>query len=148
MLLSRGKNELDEDVFTILKKIGRDSLPSHRNLILKTMWAKEIHGGTWEKTRTLSGYFNYPVQTTKLQLEDLMVLNLVNRKIEGVSSEDEDSYHRKQDATTPYFWKVSDKCCDLIRTSEIYDLQDDSWDFNIEKEEELNKQSPGIGIHP
>jgi hypothetical protein len=123
----QGKNELDENVFTILKKVGRDTLPSNRNLILRTMWRKRIFGNRWEQPRTLSGYFNYPSQTTKLHLEDLMVLNLVERKIEGVPlvpSEDADSYHRKQGTTAPYFWQLSERCCELIRSSEIY--EDDS----------------------
>ena len=140
----QGKSEVDEDVYEILKKIGKNTIPSHRNLILKEMWEREITGDSWEKTRTLSGYFSYPVTTTKMQLEDLMILGLVNRKIEDGSSGDEDGPYRRQD-TTPYYWRLSDKCCDLIRTSEIYDLQDDTWVFNMENEENLNKQSPGIG---
>jgi len=79
----------------------------------------------------------YPVANTKLQLEDLMVLGIVNRKIEAETQEDEDDHYRKQE-TTPYFWKLSEKCQELIRTSEIYDVEDDSWEFGEERVD-LNK---------
>ena len=140
----QGKSEIDNDVYEILKKVGRDSLPSHRNLILQKMWGMEMFGELWEKTRTLSGYFSYPVSTTKMQLEDLMILKLINRKDMGESSGDEDSNYRKQE-TRPYYWQLSDKCCQLIKTSEVYDIEDDTWNFGTD-EENLNKQTPGIGI--
>ena len=140
----QGKSEIDSDVYEILKKIGKDTLPSHRNLILQKMWRMEMLGDSWEKTRTLSGHFSYPVTTTKMQLEDLMILKLANRKDMEDSPEDEDSSYRKQEVR-PYYWQLSDKCCELIKTSEVYDIEDDSWDFGTD-EEGVNKQSPGIGI--
>jgi hypothetical protein len=142
----QGKSEFDDDVYNILKKVGKDTLPSHRNLILKKMWEKDIAGNSWEKTRTLSGFFNYPTTTTKLQLEDLMVLNLLDRKFEDSSSQDDDVYGYRKSETTPYCWRLSDHCCELIRTSEIYDTGDDSWDFNLDEAEDLNKQSPGVAV--
>jgi hypothetical protein len=48
--------------------------------------------------------------------------------------------------TTPYCWRLSDHCCELIRTSEIYDTGDDSWDFNLDEAEDLNTQSPGVAV--
>jgi len=141
----QGGNELNEGVYEVLKKIGRDTLPSHRNLILRKMWETEMFGNSWEKTRTLAGHFNYPVQTTKLQLEDLMILRLMDRKIEGSSEEHEDGGFRRSDATNPYYWRLSERCVDLIKTSGVYDVEDDSWDFST-NEVELNKQSPGVAI--
>ncbi len=138
----QGKSEIDEGVYNILKKVGKDTLPSIRNSILEKMWQRKITSNSWEKTRTLSGFFNYPVSTSKFQLEDLMVLGLVDRKIEGNSSEDEDDRYRRQE-TTPYYWRLSDRCCDLIQSSGVYDTKDESCEFNLGNER-LNKQSPSL----
>ena len=143
----QGKHELDEDVYSILKKVGKDTLPSHRNLILKKMWEKEIAGDSWENTRILSGFFNYPTMTTKLQLEDLMILNLLDRKFEG-SSSDDDSYGYRKSETTPYYWSLSNHCRELIQTSEIYDAGNDEWEFGLDEARDLNKQSPGVALGP
>jgi hypothetical protein len=125
----QGKREIDKDVFEILKKVGLDCLPSHRKLILSEMWRREIRGGYPEKTRTIAGFINYPVQTAKLCLEDLMILRLVDR-----SNEDE---HAGE--TTPYLWKLSDHCCDLMTETEIFALQDGN-----AQDEPLNKECSGV----
>lgn len=105
-----GKNGIDEEVYKILKKVGKDCLPSNRNLVLEKMWDLGIRGGVWEKTKDISECFHYPVTTTKLQLEDLMVLGLVERRLDNIGG----------GATAPYLWTLSDRCCELIRLSEVY----------------------------
>jgi hypothetical protein len=125
----QGKSEVDEEIYEVLKKIGLDCLPSHRKLILNSMWEKAIHGDHWEKTRTIAGYLNYPVATAKLQLEDLMILRLLDRKNED--------YHVGE--TAPYLWKLSDHCCSLLLETELFGLEDRN-----AQDEEFDTECSGV----
>jgi hypothetical protein len=113
--IAQGKNEIDEEVYNILKKVGRDTLPSYRNLILNEMWVRKIVGKHWERPRALSDFLRQPVATIKFNLEELMVMGLANREPEGAHLS-EDSYSDK----IPYLWRLSDKCYDLIQRSGVY----------------------------
>jgi len=113
--LVQGKGEVDEGVYNILKKVGRDTLPSYRNLIFGEMWMKGIKGDRWEKLRALGELFKSPVATIRLYLEDLMMLGLVERKVEGEQRSYSDS------DKVPYLWRLSENCCDLIQGSGVYE---------------------------
>lgn len=106
--IAQGKKEIDEGVYQIMKKVGRDCLPSSRNQILENMWGLGIRGGIWETTKKIGESLRYPVTTVKIQLEDLMVLGLIDQDNSGGGT------------TAPYAWKLSDRCCELIRSSEVY----------------------------
>jgi hypothetical protein len=112
------KDEFDEDVFKVILKVGRDSLPRHRDHILRTMFQKGLHGMEWETTKALSRLINCPTTTARTYFEDLMMVGLLDRRIQG---EDEDGEEWKTRETTPYLWKLSHECVDLIRRCKAYD---------------------------
>ncbi len=120
----QAKDKFDEDVLRIIRKVGCDCLPSNKNQILRSLWTKAIHGDRWETTRYLAKLINYPVPTAKLHLEDLMMLQLLNRRIQGQEVED-DSYNWKRSETSPYEWQLSEAGCKLIRDSGVYGAEED-----------------------
>lgn len=113
----QGKDELDNDVYRILKRIAMNSLPKHREIILKKMWDTTIMSSVWETSKSISKLVNAPTETVKRYCEDLWMLNLLFRKIEGEDSEDDDNWKRSR---VPYQWQLSDYCISLIEESEIY----------------------------
>ncbi len=128
----RRKNEVDEEIYSILKKVGRDSLPSHRDKILSLMFAKTLFDGKRETTKGLSKLLNCPTPTTRIYLEDMMMVELLNRKIQGEDDEGDDSWKMKE--TTPYLWQLSDKCVELINKSEAYEgaIVDENYDESFD----------------
>ena len=124
----QGKNEIDDDIYSILKQVGRDSLPSHRDRILETMFLNEFYSGNWETTKALSKLINCPTTTARMYLEDLMMVGILNRKIQGEDIDEDDSWKRRE--TTPYLWQLSDKCLGLIEKSETYKTGDEVEDYD------------------
>lgn len=116
----QGKNELDEEVFSILKKVGRDSLPKHRDLIFQAMVDKKIYGDEWENSKGIGRLLNIPTETAKRYCEELMMVHLLERKKQG---EDDCSEDGKWGKTTPYLWQLSEGCLDLMQGSEVYPLE-------------------------
>lgn len=113
----QGKDELDDGVYRVLKRIAMNSLPKHRQIILKTMWETTIMSSIWEPTKAIGKLINAPTETAKRYCEDLWMLNLLNRRIEGEDSEDDEGWKRSR---TPYGWQLSESCISLIEESEIY----------------------------
>lgn len=115
--LIQGKKEFDEEVYSIIKEVGKHSLSNSRWKIIKTMYENEVFGLKWETTKSISKLINCPTVTTRLYLEDLMLLGLINRRISGDDDTEDDSWKLKD--TNPYLWKLSDKCLDYLYKSEI-----------------------------
>lgn len=113
----QGKTHLDAGVYSVLKRIAVNSLPRHRNIILKNLWEGAIISDQWEATKAIGKLIGAPTETTKRYLEDLWMLGLLNRRIEGEDSEDDESWKIKK---APYSWQLSRKTIELIEMSEIY----------------------------
>ena len=127
----QGKEELDGGVYGILKRVAMNSLPRHRSLLIRAMWETSIMGGEWEPSKVIGKLINTPTETAKRYLEDLWMLNLLNRRIEG-EEEDEESWKTKK---TPYSWQLSKECIQLIEQSEVFLPKDQA---NLPKEPEIN----------
>ncbi len=131
----QGKDEVDEEVFKVVKKVGRDSLPAHRDRILQAMSTRGLSGGNWETTKGLSRVLNCPSSTTRIYLEDLMMVGLLDRKIQG---EDEESDEWKTRETMPYLWRLSSECVELISQCGMYqagesrDREDETYDESFD----------------
>jgi hypothetical protein len=97
------KQEFDEGIFKTLRKIGRDTIPGTRLKVIDTLWDCEIISkhDALEKTNKIAELVNYPTTTTRLILEDLNSLYLVDRR-----------------AGSPDRWGLSNQCCEWIRTYE------------------------------
>ncbi len=112
LALVHGKNLIDEDIYEIVKKIGRDLIPAQRLAILKHMWDNRVFEYMWEKTKDIADAILMPANTTKLILEDLMIVGLLNRK-------------RADDGeTSPYMWQFNETATDLLAGAEAFDIQE------------------------
>jgi hypothetical protein len=102
--LVQGKTAIDENVYRILKKIAKDLLTVQRLKIIKYLCTQNSDNG-WHSTTEVAEAVSMPTTTTKEKLEDLMVLNVVER----VKKEEGDK--------RPYYWKLSDQINDWIERS-------------------------------
>ena len=102
--LVQGKTAIDENVYRILKKIAKDLLTVQRLEIIKYLCTQNSDNG-WHSTTEVAEAVSMPTTTTKEKLEDLMVLNVVER----VKKEEGDK--------KPYYWKLSDQINDWIERS-------------------------------
>jgi len=129
----QGKHEFDEGVYKIIKRIGTNSLPKHRALILRTMWESLIMSDKWETTRLISKLICTPTETVKRYLEDLWMVGLLNRRIEGEDADDDTWKVRN----TPYFWNLSKRCIESIEKSGVFLLYAEDFLKNDDFAEEV-----------
>ncbi len=119
------KTEIDGDVYGVIKRIGENTIPGPRNLVLKTLKRLGItyEDDQWLKTREISESTNVPSPTARLLLEDMMMLNLLNRRFfQGVQGEDPKE-------NTPYQWQIRQEAYELMEQSEIYEFDENFEDI-------------------
>ena len=108
-----GKPGLDIEIYEVLKKVGRDLVQSQRLKILRHLWDEGVITTTWYKTKEIADGVNMPTTTVKMILEDLMIVELLDRDIE-----DEDKER------SPYLWKLSNIAFDLMKSSEVFEVSE------------------------
>jgi len=115
LALVRGKKIIDVDVYETIKKIGRDLLPAQRLKILRYLWEEKAFAYLLGKRRTteITDAVEIPSATTRLILEDLMVVGLLNRE------------RAKDGETTPYEWQLTQQACDMIDGSQLFEITKD-----------------------
>jgi DNA-binding MarR family transcriptional regulator len=111
LALINGKNVIDDPIYEILKKAGRDLISAQRLSILKYLWDEEIfeYMKEWRATKEISDALNMPATTVKLLLEDLMIVGLVNRMRSGDGE------------TAPYRWQWSQKGYDMAAGAKVFE---------------------------
>lgn len=97
-----GKDEVDDEVFGVIRKVGWDTVPGIRKKMLLTMWRDGLVGSVGKGVTAISEMTCLPVSTVKGYLEDLMVLGVVTRKI------------NKGDHT----WSISSMYGEFVRNTE------------------------------
>jgi hypothetical protein len=109
--LTQGRDSIDENVYQILKRVGCDQLPVQRLKILKFLWDESAveFQSQWKATKEVAAGVNMPTSTTRLILEDFMIIGVTNR-----SSENEDSQ------TSAYLWQLSNEISEYIGAAEIF----------------------------
>ncbi|MFH1629659.1 MAG: hypothetical protein ABIE47_13170 [Pseudomonadota bacterium] len=112
LTLIHEKPGFDLAIYEILKKIGRDLLPAARLKILRYLWDEKVLEYLKErrKTKDIADAVNMPVRTAKLILEDMMLVKLLNRDVDG----DQDK--------SPYTWQITDYAGDFIQNSEVFEV--------------------------
>lgn len=110
LALIQGKTSIDAEAFETIKHVGRDIISAQRLEILKHLWDEKVfsHRSKWLKTKEISTSVGKPTMTSKLILEDLMVVKLLNRVIDG------------EGETSPYQWQLNERAFDLMARSEIF----------------------------
>jgi hypothetical protein len=106
--LIQGKSRMDMEVYKILAKVARDTLPSYRNSILKTLWHQYPN---WNTLPSLSGITTHSLATLRLNLEDLVALKLVTAKVS-----EESGVGRPENQ-----YRLSDKLHEYLRMCQIYE---------------------------
>ncbi len=106
--LVQGKGEVDEEVYSLLRKVASDTLPYPQRRILPALWNEGIYGDKQKDTKELSEMFDQSPEQILRWFDDLKEMGIVERKRTD-----------KPGKSQPYLWKLSDECCELIRTSGI-----------------------------
>jgi hypothetical protein len=114
LTLVHKKEAMDEDIYSILKKIARDLVPPQRLRVMRHLWDKEATETArgWEKTKDVSDAVTIPARTTIMLLEDLMVTKLANRLRDG------------EGERVPYIWQLTERICEYITESEVFEAPD------------------------
>lgn len=112
LALINGKSIIDLEIFETIKKIGRDLLPAHRLKILKYLNEHNVFEcmKDWQKTRDIADAVNIPTTTTKMALEDLMIVGVLNRSVDGEAEK------------SPYKWQINDTAYNMIISSEVFEV--------------------------
>jgi hypothetical protein len=108
--LVQGKSKIDEEVYSIVAKIGRDLLPTKRLVLLEHLWKEQgiETAGRWRKTRQIANAVGIPTSTVRIALEDLQVVRLLNSHLEETPTEKK-----------AYEWQMNLTCCEYIRDGRI-----------------------------
>ncbi len=92
LAIVRGQTVVDLTIYEVVKKVSQDSLPRLRLIVLKSLWQmcceNQLAGDVnplWFRTKDIADRSGVPISTTKLQLEDLRLLNLIVRNVESGS---------------------------------------------------------------
>jgi len=110
LAIVQGKTRIDMGVYEIIKKIARDLLPTHRLKILEYLW-NEIAFEMFNhdlKTKELAVGVNLPPKTTLRTLEDLMLVEMLNRHQSGDGE------------NVPYHWQLNQKTEEWIEHAKVF----------------------------
>lgn len=112
LTLIHEKTGFDLEIFEILKKVGRDLLPAVRLKILRYLSDENVFEYLKErrKTKDIADSVNIPTPTAKLCLEDMMLVGLLNRDVDGDQEK------------SPYTWQITDVAQSLIANSEVFEI--------------------------
>lgn len=118
--LAQGKKTIDNAVYQIIKKVGRDLIQSKRLVVFKHLWdnkAMEFFK-EWQTTTEIADSVGIPGTSARLVLEDLQLAGLLNRQ-RGNSSGNDEPEDRK--GRKPYSWQINELGDEYIANSGIFD---------------------------
>lgn len=107
--LVQGKGEVDEEVYSLLRKVASDTLPYPQRDILPALWKERIYGDNQKETSQLSDVFDQTPAQILRWFGDLKEVRIVDRKLSP-----------KGNGSKTYLWKLSEGSCELIKSSGIY----------------------------
>jgi DNA-binding MarR family transcriptional regulator len=93
LTIVRGQSTVDEEVYRLVAKAGRDSMPRLRLEVIRSLWALYSRSKGWSTTKQVADKANRHKSTVKYHLEDLHALRLIER-----NTDDEEDQRR------PYQW--------------------------------------------
>ena len=110
LAIVHGEDHISSKIYAILTKIALDLLTVQRKTIIKFLWDTMCweQYSQWSTTSEVARGVNLPTSTTKLILEDLMILGVLRRDLKG---EAENSGYR---------WQITEKIVDIIGFTEIF----------------------------
>jgi hypothetical protein len=105
----RGSGEMNNGIYEIVKKTAKDTLPRLRLQVLEALWELyTLDPNDWPKTKDVAMTAGMPVNTAKLELENMHLLRLVQRDLDG----DRDK--------AAYIWQPTELMCRLVENSECF----------------------------
>lgn len=111
------KQTVQEEDYRILQKVALDTIPAQRRLVVLSLVKESRAGREWLTTRQIALKIRYPASTVKLLLEDLHVLGIVDRRLEGGKEPQEAR------RTTPYEWRISNHFFALLKEAGLTNSQ-------------------------
>lgn len=110
LAIVHGKDRISSKIYAILSKIALDLLTVQRKIVIKFLWDGLFweQYSQWTTTSEVARGVNLPTSTTKLILEDLMVLNVLRRDLKGDAE------------NSGYLWQIAEKITDIIAFAEIF----------------------------
>jgi hypothetical protein len=125
LALAHGKTQIDEHIYSIVRKLARDAIPAQRLKIIKYLWDEKVIPGmgsyNWQTTREIANGTNTPGSTAKMHLEDLMMAGAVNRDIETIADTDSADDKGGYKATKAYIWQLTEQMYQWIGESEMFE---------------------------
>jgi hypothetical protein len=106
----RGKTEVTEEEYRVICKVGLDTIPKRRRIVIACLTDLE-----WKGTKKISNEIDVPTTTVNRELEDLAMLRVVSRELELDEADDV-----KQ--TTPYRWRLKDQIATRLTTSGLMEV--------------------------
>jgi hypothetical protein len=97
----RGKTEVGEDEYRLIRRIARDTLPSKRAFVVQTVY-RLYHEGFLPTSR-MGEELDMPTETTRIALEDLWMLKIVDRQGER-----------------PHLWRMSPEFSSRLETLDLF----------------------------
>lgn len=107
LAIVRGLETIDENIYQVVKKVARDSMPSLRLGVLEAAWNLYQEEPEWYTTKEIAAKAGVPTTTCKEKLENLHVLKLLDRSQKGDGE------------TSPYIWVPTDFLISLQRVSNV-----------------------------
>lgn len=79
------KDDIDDEVYDILKKVATDTLPGLRYKIILWMTSNGLTNGSMATTSQICNGINMSLNTTRHHLEDFESMEVVRKKVDGTS---------------------------------------------------------------
>jgi hypothetical protein len=109
LAMVREQNNINGQVYEIVKKTAKDTMPRLRLKLLEAIWKMyQEDPNKWPKTREVALEADMPTTTVKFKLENLQLLRLLQRNTDGEGDK------------AAYIWHPSDLLIRLIETSQIF----------------------------
>lgn len=80
-----GKDEIDEDIYNILKKVSFDTMPGMKKKLIEWMAGQGLTNGTMASTSQIGTGTRMTINTARHFLEDFEALDIVKKRPEGTS---------------------------------------------------------------
>jgi hypothetical protein len=103
----RGQSKIDEDIYQLIAKVARDTMPRLRLVALEAMRRLNQREENWYTTKEIALEGGLPTTTAKLKLENMHVLGLLERRT------------KSEGETAAYQWSPSKEMDSMVRISGV-----------------------------
>lgn len=114
LTVAYGKDMIDEEVLSVLRKVAGDLISPMRLMIIRHHHKNKAYqsAGGWLRTTEIAENLNLPGSTTKTVCEDLMVVGGMRRDLLETDS--------SEGGRPGYLWQLNDELSGWIADSEVF----------------------------